>query len=127
MTAYDGYDWYRIPPELPAEIDFVLCDGPPADGEQIQLARYGLVPTLGDRFTDDVTILLDDAARPGERAVLDLWRREGMRWTPGEASRQFAVVKRAGLNSSRGITRARMRRPPTRGLSRAARVYAARA
>jgi len=95
LTAYDGYEWYRIPPELPAAIDFVLCDGPPADGERIQLARYGLVPTLGDRFSDDITILLDDAARPGEQAVLDLWRREGMRWTPGEASRQFAVVERA--------------------------------
>ena len=95
LTAYDGYDWYRIPAELPAAIDFVLCDGPPADGEQIQLARYGLVPSLGDRFADDVTILLDDAARPGEQAVLELWRREGMRWRPGEAARQFAVVERA--------------------------------
>ncbi len=95
LTAYDGYAWYRVPAQLPATIDFVLCDGPPADHERIQLARYGLVPTLGHRFADDVTILLDDASRPGERAVLDLWRRDGMRWEPGEASRQFARVTRA--------------------------------
>jgi hypothetical protein len=95
LTGYDGYDWYRVPAQLPATIDFVLCDGPPADQERIQLARYGLVPTLGHRFADDVTILLDDASRPGEQAVLDLWRRDGMRWEPGEASRQFAVVTRA--------------------------------
>lgn len=95
LTSYEGYDWYRIPAELPAAIDFVLCDGPPADGEQVQLARYGLVPTLGDRFADDVTILLDDAARPGEQKVLELWRGEGWRWRPGEASRQFAIVERA--------------------------------
>jgi len=94
LIDHDGYRWYRIPAELPERIDFVLCDGPPADGEQIRLARYGLLPALGDRFGDGVTILLDDAARPGERAVLDMWEREGMRWRPGEASRQFAVVTR---------------------------------
>jgi Methyltransferase domain len=95
LVPYDGYRWYRVPAELPKRIDFVLCDGPPADGEQVQLARYGLVPALGDRFTDGVTILLDDAARAGEQAVLGMWEREGMRWALGEASRQFAVVERA--------------------------------
>ena len=79
---------------LPERIDFVLCDGPPADREEARLARYGLVPTLGDRFADAVTILLDDASRPGERAVLERWEDLGLRWTPGEASRQFAVVTR---------------------------------
>ncbi len=94
LVPYDGYSWYRVPGALPERIDFVLCDGPPADGEQIRQARYGLVPALGDRFADDVTILLDDAARPGEQAVLAMWERAGMRWTLGEASRQFAVVTR---------------------------------
>lgn len=96
LTDYDGgYRWYRVPSELPQRLGFVLCDGPPADGEEVQLARYGLVPTLRDRFADDVTILLDDAARPGEQTVLEMWREEGMRWRAGEASRQFAVVTRA--------------------------------
>jgi hypothetical protein len=95
LTSYDGYSWYRVPAELPQRIDFVLCDGPPADGEQTGLARYGLVPTLGQRFTNGVTILLDDAARPGEQAVLELWEGAGLRSEPGEASRQFAVVTRA--------------------------------
>ncbi len=94
LVDYAGYRWYRVPEQLPAAIDFVLCDGPPADREGTGLARYGLVPTLGDRFADDVTILLDDAARPGEREVLARWESAGLHSTPGEASRQFAVVTR---------------------------------
>jgi hypothetical protein len=94
LVDYEGYRWYRVPAPLPAAIDFVLCDGPPADREGSGLARYGLVPALGDRFADDVTILLDDAARPGEQEVLARWERLGFQSTPGEAARQFAVVTR---------------------------------
>ena len=94
LVDHADYRWYRVPDVLPERIDFVLCDGPPADREEARLARYGLVPTLGDRFADAVTILLDDASRPGERAVLERWEDLGLRWTPGEASRQFAVVTR---------------------------------
>lgn len=95
LTRYDGFEWYSVPDRLPRSIDFVLCDGPPANGEAIRLRRYGLVPVLADRFTPDVTILLDDASRPGEREVLAKWERCGFRWRAGEATREFAIVTRA--------------------------------
>jgi hypothetical protein len=98
LRAYGDFEWYTIGTELPRSIDFVLCDGPPANLDGIRRRRYGLVPVLGDRFTEDVAILLDDAVRPGEQEVLELWRRAGFEWRGGEASRRFAVVTRAAAS-----------------------------
>jgi hypothetical protein len=95
LVPYDGFDWYAVPDQLPPAIDFVLCDGPPANGEAIRRRRFGLVPVLGDRFSPTIEILLDDASRPGEREILELWKRDGFHWTTGTATREFAVVSRA--------------------------------
>lgn len=70
--SYDySYRWYEIAPGMiPREIDFVICDGPPAE---VQGSRYGLLPTLGDRLSDDAVILLDDVQRKEEVHVLRQW------------------------------------------------------
>ena len=55
-------------------IGLVFVDGPPkATGLQ---ARYPAVPVLLPRCTEDVVIVLDDAARPDERAVGERWMAE---------------------------------------------------
>jgi len=56
------------------DIGVVFVDGPPAaTGRE---ARYPAVPALLPKCSDDVVIVLDDAARPDEVAVGDRWLAE---------------------------------------------------
>jgi predicted O-methyltransferase YrrM len=57
---------------LPDRIDFMLVDGPPWS---IHPFTRGAAETLFDRIPVGGTIMLDDAARPGERVVARRWRR----------------------------------------------------
>lgn len=76
LRAYDGFDWYGLPPDLslPANFTVIICDGPP--GTTTRGGRYGLLPVLGDRFGPGAEILLDDAARLEEQAVVARWAEE---------------------------------------------------
>lgn len=65
---------------LPARIDLLVIDGPPWT---IHPFVRGAAETLFDRLPVGGTVLLDDAARPGERVVAQRWRQ---RW-PGIAFR----------------------------------------
>lgn len=67
-----GADWYRLS-ELPASIDLLVIDGPPwAVHPFIRGAAEALFPLM----SVGGVVLLDDAARPGERIVASRWRRE---------------------------------------------------
>jgi predicted O-methyltransferase YrrM len=64
--------WYQLS-DIPAEIDLLIVDGPPwALHPHVRGAAASLFPHLrpGGR------VLLDDAARPGERVVARRWRKE---------------------------------------------------
>jgi predicted O-methyltransferase YrrM len=64
--------WYQLS-DVPAEIDLLVVDGPPwAIHPHVRGAAASLFPRLkpGGR------VLLDDAARPGERVVARRWRNE---------------------------------------------------
>jgi predicted O-methyltransferase YrrM len=65
--------WYDHEP-LPDQIDFMLIDGPPWS---IHPFTRGAASTLFNRISIGGTVMLDDAARPGERVVARRWRR---RW-----------------------------------------------
>jgi predicted O-methyltransferase YrrM len=67
--------WYDHGP-LPDSIDLLVIDGPPWT---IHPYVRGSAETLFDRIALGGVILLDDAARPGERIVARRWRK---RW-PG--------------------------------------------
>jgi predicted O-methyltransferase YrrM len=56
--------------------DLLVVDGPPAFLPQDAHARFPALPLLLDRLAPEATIVLDDLARPGERAVLQRWERE---------------------------------------------------
>lgn len=64
--------WYDTGP-LPDGIDFLLVDGPPWT---IHPFTRGAASTLFEQIAAGGTIMLDDAARPGERLVARRWRRE---------------------------------------------------
>lgn len=65
--------WYE-PPSIPENIDLMIVDGPPWT---IHPLTRGAAETLFDRITPGGTVMLDDAARPGERLIATVWKR---RW-----------------------------------------------
>ena len=65
--------WYDAP-ALPPAIDLLVIDGPPWT---IHPLTRGSAESLFPRLATGGTVLLDDAARPGERIVARRWRR---RW-----------------------------------------------
>jgi predicted O-methyltransferase YrrM len=70
----DGWPglWYDHGP-LPHGIDLMLVDGPPWT---IHPFTRGAAATLFDHISPGGTILLDDAARPGERMVARRWKKQ---------------------------------------------------
>jgi predicted O-methyltransferase YrrM len=59
--------------ELPDGIELMLVDGPPWS---IHPMTRGAAETLFDRIAPGGTVMLDDAARPGERLVARRWRKK---------------------------------------------------
>ena len=62
--------WYDLS-KLPDTIDMLLIDGPPWT---LHPFVRGSAERLFDRITPGGTIMLDDAARPGERLVAARWK-----------------------------------------------------
>jgi len=70
LVRYEGYGWYDVPlPLMPRRFGLVVCDGPP--GSTLG-GRAGLMPVMWRRLPG-ATILVDDAERPSERAMLASW------------------------------------------------------
>ncbi|HAF42110.1 MAG TPA: hypothetical protein DCG90_10155 [Sphingobium sp.] len=65
--------WYAID-NLPDQIDLLIIDGPPWS---VHPLVRGAADSLFARLSPDGVVLLDDAARPGERLVARRWRQ---RW-----------------------------------------------
>ena len=54
--------------------DMVVIDGPPAFYDEIKLSRYNALPFIQKFLGDSYTIFLDDAIRPGEKRIMELWK-----------------------------------------------------
>ena len=67
-----SHNWYDLP-SLPPEIDLLVIDGPPWT---LNPFVRGRAEVLFDRIPPGGMVLLDDAARPGERVVAARWRRD---------------------------------------------------
>ena len=79
--ALDQNQWYDMEPHRKAlegqVFDVVLIDGPEAHTHAIRLARYPAMPFMMDYLDKErYFLLLDDAARPGERDIRKRWKRE---------------------------------------------------
>ena len=67
--------WYDYSlADLPDEIDMIVIDGPPSNLQK--KARYPALPLLIDRLKVGGLLLLDDAARGGERRAVEDWQAE---------------------------------------------------
>jgi predicted O-methyltransferase YrrM len=66
---YDLHDSDR----LPAEVDLLIVDGPPAFDPGHETRRSPALPWFGDRLVAGAKVILDDIDRDGEREVLARW------------------------------------------------------
>ena len=71
LRDYGEFCWYNPPLDvLPRDFGLVIADGPPGD---VKGGRLGLLPVLRSHFAPGVVVLLDDAERAQEKAVLQKW------------------------------------------------------
>lgn len=74
LRDYGDFCWYDPPiNELPRDFSLIAADGPPGD---VKGGRFGLLPVLRSHFASGAVVLLDDAERPQEKAVLQKWASE---------------------------------------------------
>jgi hypothetical protein len=74
LVPRNGFAWYDAPLTLmPVRFELVVCDGPPGSSPG---GRSGLLPVMGRRL-HGATILVDDAERPSERAMMAGWTELG--------------------------------------------------
>ena len=67
--------WYSFEKKrLPLSIDILLVDGPPSSYKNT--IRYPALPFFFDCLSDDATVVLDDAARSGEKEIVARWMAE---------------------------------------------------
>lgn len=101
------FNWYSLRhDDVPGAVDLLLVDGPPtAVGP---MARYPALPVLGRTLSDKALIIVDDAARPDERKMIEAWEEDGYRLKDegplGPRTKLFSVEKRDdGLNSRASV------------------------
>lgn len=76
MSSDQG-EWYsRIPEIIEGKVELLIVDGPPAYEEGKESSRYPALPQVYPYLADRCVVILDDANRLGERAVLDKWRKQ---------------------------------------------------
>lgn len=87
--------WYDLP-VVPAEIDMLVIDGPPW---AVHPFARGMAERLFDHVAPRGIVMLDDAARPGERIVSRRWRRtwNSFEFTfEGEGTKGLLIGRKGG-------------------------------
>lgn len=86
--------WYELG-VVPAKIDLLVIDGPPW---ALGPFGRGQAECLFDRISPGGMVLLDDAARPGERVVAARWRKDwpDFRWRFAGGAKGTLIGVRAG-------------------------------
>jgi len=87
------YDNTVLEGALPAAVDLLVVDGPPAFEPQDAHRRLPALTFFEPRLADDATVFLDDVDRAGERDVLARWE-DTTAW-------RFEVAARTGVARGR--------------------------
>lgn len=98
-AGLDGYggSWYGHG-ELPEGIDLLVIDGPQAWRQGQEESRGSAAPAAFGRLAPGAIVLLDDAARDGERRVAARWRVDfpEISFSDAETQKGVLIGKRAG-------------------------------
>jgi len=97
LRDYGEFCWYDAPLDrMPRDFALVVADGPPGD---VKGGRFGLLPLLRTHFAPGAVVLLDDAERPKERAVLAKWAAEfGLAYqTQARGEKEWAICSFSGV------------------------------
>jgi hypothetical protein len=98
LKDYGDYCWYNPPLEaMPQSFSLIICDGPPSNTKG---GRYGLVPLMRDRIKSGCIILLDDAGRKREAAIVRRWEEELTATSAMHGALKQYVEMKVGLPSS---------------------------
>lgn len=90
-TGTEGERWYE-PEQLPSgPIDLIFIDGPPSNSGTA--ARAPALELVADRLAPDVTIVVDDYLRPGDRDTVISW----MEQEPGFTLETYPLEKGAAV------------------------------
>jgi len=92
--------WYDLC-DVPPTIDLLIIDGPPW---AVHPFARGIAERLFERLSPDGVILLDDAARPGERIVARRWSRKWQDFDfsfEGAGTKGLLVGRRRGYDDHR--------------------------
>jgi hypothetical protein len=73
LIDYGGFHWYTLPESQLKQYELVICDGPPSATVG---GRYGLLPVAKRLLSPTAVVLMDDAERSGEQAIMERWKRE---------------------------------------------------
>jgi predicted O-methyltransferase YrrM len=68
------YQWYDVGQLSIDAVDMLVIDGPP--GFIQKHSRYPALPLLRNRLADRCAIFMDDAARPDEQEIVEMWLAE---------------------------------------------------
>jgi len=95
--ALDGAHWYpeSALAELPVDIDLLLVDGPPGNDEGIERSRYPALPAINERLAPGAIVVLDDAERQGEQAILERWGADHPEWNFSTRDEGIAIGVRS--------------------------------
>ncbi len=66
------YQWYDADQLTIGAVDMLVIDGPP--GFIQKHSRYPALPLLRSRLADRCAIFMDDAARPDEKELVEMWQ-----------------------------------------------------
>ena len=91
LRDYGTFHWYDLTGiQLPENIDVVICDGPPGSTYG---GRYGALPILSSKLNSSYSVLLDDAGRAEEKAIISQWCREfGLSVEVSDSEKPFALL-----------------------------------
>lgn len=70
----ERHKWYSLDELSVGGIDVLVIDGPQVSDDP--MARYPAGPVFFPRLNPGAAVFLDDAARPGEKVIVEGWRKE---------------------------------------------------
>jgi hypothetical protein len=92
------YDWYATGEVPDKSIEMLVIDGPP--GFIQKHSRYPALPLLFDKLADGCVVFMDDAARPDEKEIVQMWLAQfsGLQHEYITTERGCSVLRKRSIN-----------------------------